>query len=686
MVDRMFEKCNRLFHRVANKNYPVKIHLSIDEVKPLIKESLIMKEVMKEKQIKIGAFASSISLAECIRRITEEQHYQITISQEGLDTAIPVGKKMERSGIEVIISRRGTAHLLRENLRIPVLALPQTSLNFMMTLKKAVAVGKKILLPSFRNRMSHLEILEEMLGIELIQGVYNDSHSLEQVVIAGVQKRSDVVVGGNVTMRFARKHGLPFVEFVTAEEDIIETIENAKSVARSNRQERAITQRYQSIINAASEGILSVDEKGVITTINKAAQLLMKMSHNNVMGKQIRDVLPKVAVFSSPDLKKPIYNNVEKVNDNLCVFNQLPVMLGKDLIGAVYTFKDASHIMKAENKVRRTLSKGLVAKYIIEDLVHESPAMQNIVHLAKQYAKTDSTLLIVGATGTGKEVVSQSIHNLSKREKEPFVSVNCSALPEQLLESELFGYEEGAFTGSKKGGKPGRFEIAHRGTIFLDEIDTTPENVQVRLLRILQEREVMRLGGDRKIPIDVRVIAAASQDLAVAVQQGRLREDLFFRLNVLRIFIPPLRERRQDVPVLLKHFVKRIAKKYNMAPVELSNAYVRNLMAYNWPGNVRQLRNFSERIVLNCNLECGSGMLDELYTELVKYPLKNQIDLSTNHNLSLQEELGLKKIENEGQIILKALEAARFCKSRAAQELGISRTTLWRKMKAAGLE
>lgn len=157
------------------------------------------------------------------------------------------------------------------------------------------------------------------------------------------------------------------------------------------------------------------------------------------------------------------------------------------------------------------------------------------------FAETDSTILIMGETGTGKEVLSQSIHNLSERKKSPFVSVNCAALPEQLLESELFGYEEGAFTGSKKGGKPGWFEIAHTVTIFLDEIDTTPKNVQIRLLRILQEREVVRVGGDRKIPIDVRVIAAASKDLAVAVQQDRFREDLFFRLNVLRIRIPPLR-------------------------------------------------------------------------------------------------------------------------------------------------
>ena len=205
----------------------------------------------------------------------------------------------------------------------------------------------------------------------------------------------------------------------------------------------------------------------------------------------------------------------------------------------------------------------------------------------------------------------------------PFVSVNCAALPEQLLESELFGYEEGAFTGSKKGGKPGRFEIAHRGTIFLDEIDTAPWAVQIRLLRILQEREVMRVGGNRKIPIDVRVIAAAGKDLAAAVGKDQFREDLFFRLNVLRIRIPALRDRPEDIPLLFDRFIPIIARNHRMPAIDLPKPYIRRLMAYEWPGNVRQLKNFSEQLVLNCHLRYDRNVLNELYRELVAYPLRN---------------------------------------------------------------
>jgi propionate catabolism operon transcriptional regulator len=337
--------------------------------------------------------------------------------------------------------------------------------------------------------------------------------------------------------------------------------------------------------------------------------------------------------------------------------------------------------------VRRSLSKGLVAKYGFDDLVHASPAMRDVVNIGKQYADTDSTILIMGETGTGKEILVHGIHNLSRRAKQPFVSINCAALPEQLLESELFGYEEGAFTGSKKGGKPGRFEIAHQGTIFLDEIDATPESVQIRLLRVLQEREIMRIGGDRKIPVDVRIVAAASQDLNIAVQEARFRADLFFRLNVLRLHIPPLRERQEDIALLLDFFIKLISDRHGLEPVSMPPDYLERLTAFGWPGNVRQLRNFAERLVMNCNLRCNQDTLEVLYRELIQYDhraVSQQPD--TQSPATLKSRMQHQTLDSERAIILEALEKCRFHKNRAAQRLGISRTTLWRKIKELGIE
>ena len=307
---------------------------------------------------------------------------------------------------------------------------------------------------------------------------------------------------------------------------------------------------------------------------------------------------------------------------------------------------------------------------------------------AKQFAKTDSTILLVGATGTGKEILAQSIHNLSRRAENPFVSLHCGALPESLLESELFGYEEGAFTGSKKRGSAGRFEMAHTGTLFLDEIDTTPLNVQTRLLRVLQEKEVMRLGGGHKIPVNIRIIAAAGRDLASALQDGRFREDLFFRLNVLRINIPPLKDRVKDIPVLLKHYIGQLSAKNGLEPILLPHTYVQKLMAYSWPGNVRQLRNFVECLVLNSHLLGNTTpreeLYEELYEELLQYNPVNEIVESVHEAKSTKKGMKERKRDQESIIIWEALEDAKFNKTRAAKALGITRTTLWRKMKEVG--
>lgn len=645
---------------------------------------------MFDLSFRLGVIASSVILKECVQRVAENQKENIRVVMvRGLDEAIPVGKEMEREGIEVILSRRGAAHLLRENLRIPVLALPVTSLDILAAVKQAVVHGKRILLPAFRQRLKGLEIIEEIFGIELVLGIYHNSASLGQLVRSAKDQDIDVVIGGGVTMRFAQKYNLPGVEIAISEEAVAFTLEDAKSVARSGREEQERAMRYRCIIDSTSDGIISVDQEGVITTLNKAARALLKISDDSSEGKPIVDYIPKAQILNTLQTHKAEFNKMEKINGNLFLTNHIPVMMGSDLVGGVSTFQDISNVIKAENKVRRSFAKGLIAKYFIEDFIHKSPAMVEVIRKAKRYATSDSTILISGETGTGKEIIAQSIHNLAMQRKGAFVSINCAALPDQLLESELFGYEEGAFTGSRKGGKPGLFELAHKGTIFLDEIVSTPQSVQTRLLRVLQEREVMRIGGDQLIPIDVRVIAAANKNLFEEVQSGRMREDLFFRLNILTINIPPLRDRMEDLPLLINALAKRISLKYKISPVPIPAPYVQKLMHYPWPGNVRQLENFVERFLLLSDQKFDPDIFDEIFHELIDYPsfMDSPIQEGGNDNQkmdSLKEYLHLKSQENESRFIWKTLEECNFCKSEAAKKLGISRTTLWRKLK--GLE
>ncbi len=631
-------------------------------------------------QYRIGIIASSIPLIDCVREIAGESGEPIAIAVQGLESAIAAGKKMERDGIEVIVGRGGTSDLLRESLHIPVLSIPLTYLDILSSIKEAASMGSRILLTTFRRRLSDLVIFEEIFPVQLKQGVFDDSASLEKVIMSAQKQGYQVVIGGGVSMEYARKYGLCGVELRTAKETVRSVIEDAKSVAKSNREEQEKAERYRCIVDSVSEAIIAVDRRGYITSMNSSARDTLHVRDHNGVGEFIGTYFAHPPILRVIQTGTPLYNKVETINKNLFVGNHVPVIIGSRLVGGVSTFKDISNVMKAEREVRRSFAKGLVAKYSLDDLVHMSPSMRDVVNRAQRFAASDSTLLVTGETGTGKEIIAHSIHRIGPRKRQPFVSINCAALPEHLLESELFGYEEGAFTGSRRGGKAGLFEIAHKGTIFLDEIGTTPQSVQTRLLRVLQEKEVMRIGGDRMIPVDVRVIAATNKDLSYEVRKGRVREDFFFRLNILHIHIPPLRERIEDLPLLMNTLIIRAARKYGAPRLAVTDSYIKRLMTYSWPGNVRQLENFVERLLLLSGDRLRKDIFDELYGELSAYATGGGLRSRDVPSLSRSKpEYGVDT--QEPQIIWKALEEAHFCKSKAARRLGVSRTTLWRKLK-----
>ncbi|MBP2627827.1 MAG: proprionate catabolism activator, Fis family, partial [Firmicutes bacterium] len=322
-----------------------------------------------------------------------------------------------------------------------------------------------------------------------------------------------------------------------------------------------------------------------------------------------------------------------------------------------------------EQMVRQKLNKkGLVAKFRIEQLIGKSSAITAVRERICQYANADAKVLITGESGTGKELVAQSIHNLSERKNGPFVAVNCAALPESILESELFGYEEGAFTGAKKGGKFGLFELAHKGTLFLDEIGELPLSLQARLLRVLQENEVMRLGGDSVIPVDVRVLSATNQDLAKFVEKKEFRADLYYRLDVLRIHVPPLKERPEDIPELAKKILsKNASMPFRSKITGITDSAIAVLQKCLWKGNIRELENVIERL----KLIVKGPIIEELDVrqELMDY---QHLEIEKKDNDSLGN-LEKKKIE---QILLEE----KYNYTQAAKRLGISRTTLWRKV------
>ena len=346
-------------------------------------------------------------------------------------------------------------------------------------------------------------------------------------------------------------------------------------------------------------------------------------------------------------------------------------------LGTLVTFQAAQSITNAENRLRDRLRlSGHIARYHFDDILGESTAILTAIHQAQRFAHVDSNILLMGETGTGKELFAQSIHNESERANGPFVAVNCAAIPENLMESELFGYEGGAFTGASKTGKEGLFEAAHEGTIFLDEVSEIPLTLQSRLLRVIQEREVRRVGANRVVPIDVRIICATNRDLLDMIREGRFREDLYYRLKVLSVQLPPLRDREGDMAMLMQHYLALYARRFGKDQITLSPEAAAAISTYRWPGNIREIRNISEQLAVLCETDLITAA-----DVAAVLPMEQTI----HKPFVLQESEDPTLMNLQKRQIREVLSRAKSRKE-AAEILGISKTTLWRKCKEMGLE
>ncbi len=352
-----------------------------------------------------------------------------------------------------------------------------------------------------------------------------------------------------------------------------------------------IQQQLQTILKFTNDSIVAVDLAGYISEYNEASERSFSLKKEEVLGRNIREVFPEIHIRDILSGKKSVTNEMVTINHVSYVINKYGIYSSEGILAGVVILGQKYMEMENErNKLRsKLIPKGHITKYNMSDILGNSSAIKTAKKTAVKMARSSSTVLITGESGTGKEVFAQVIHNESDRKDAPFIAVNCSALAPSLLESELFGYEEGAFTGAKKGGKLGLFELADKGTIFLDEIGELPYVLQAKLLRVLMEREIMRIGGVEVIKIDVRVIAATNKNLLQLVEEGQFREDLYYRINVLPLMLPPLRERKEDVAILATAFLAEFGEEKKLAPKIL-----KYLTAYHWPGNVRELHNCIE--------------------------------------------------------------------------------------------
>jgi PAS domain S-box-containing protein len=433
----------------------------------------------------------------------------------------------------------------------------------------------------------------------------------------------------------------------------------------------------QTILDSVSDGVFTVDREWRITSFNKAAEKITGVSHDEALGAQCCDVFRASICETECALRQTIQNRQPIVNKAIYVIDaegrQVPISISTailrnaagEIVGGVETFRDLSLV--------EDLRKEIEGRYTFSDIIGRSPSMRSLFDLLPVVADSDSTVLIRGASGTGKELVARAIHNLSPRKRKRFVAINCGALPDTLLESELFGHKAGAFTDARKD-KPGRFAIADGGTILLDEVGDISPAMQVRLLRVLQERVYEPLGSVSPVAVDVRVITATHHDLATLVQKGVFREDLFYRINVFRVDLLPLRDRREDIPLLIDHFISRFNRIQNKDVAGVSDEVLNVLMRWDFPGNARELENAIEHAFVLCR----SGLIE------LRHLPQEILESSGLPTMEVRAGATLRSIE--GLHIADALRRHEGSRKAAAAELGIHPTTLRRKIKDLGID
>ncbi len=495
--------------------------------------------------------------------------------------------------------------------------------------------------------------------------------SIVEFICKAVSDGAELIIGGDSVSTCAEQMGVPCERIEAGKESVRQAIDEAWRLWHSNIEERVRVQRLNALVENVHEGIIAVDQNKRITICNQFAERMLQVSLEDIQDKKLSEIIP---ILDNPDLsalKQPEIGNFIEMHGNQIAVNRVPVLVRGKFFAGIITCQELSQIQKIETRIRKEVNqKGLVASYDFSQMLGTSEAILDVKKLALGYAKVQSNILLVGETGTGKELFAQSIHRASPRLHGPFVAINCAALPESLLESELFGYVGGAFTGASKNGKMGLFELAHGGTLFLDEVSEMSLLLQGRLLRVIEEREIMRIGHDTVIPVDIRIIAATNRDIEDQVSRNKFRKDLFYRLDVLRLNIPPLRDRGKDVLILMKHFLQQFDERNGSTSHMLDPQVLPIVLSYSWDGNIRQLRNLCERIsvVVSETVVSAQDILTCLGSERKYLKIVNS-----------PEQQG------ECAKIVQVLEKTNNNKSEAARILGMDRSTLYRKLRSYAL-
>lgn len=625
------------------------------------------------------------------KNLTDPDQF-IIISAHMEDAVKKARTLIEKENVDVLISRGTTGKLLEQaNLNIPCTMIPVGEHEVLACIRQAQKItgldNPHLGFLDFDNYITPLIPFLSALNIVVNEYTLHNSEEIPQLIRQSKNDRCDILIGGRLCFDEAQKRKMPSVILGSSLDSMRLAYRQAIRLQQAVNQEKQKAQEQKTILDTVTDAIISITKGGQIKLINQKAEAILQRTAANVIGRPASSFL---STEEQQELNNVLQTGEESIGKvwsrlgNQYAVRVVPIWTSKEISGALISLLEVKTLQAIETNVRIDLQKkGNVAYYTFDDILGESPQLLEAVNMSRNFARMQSNVLIVGETGTGKELFAQSIHNASPRSSGPFVAVNCGAIPAELVESELFGYSSGAFTGAKKGGKAGLFELAHNGTIFLDEISEMSLSAQVKLLRVIQERQVRRVGSDNIIPIDVRIIAACNVNLYGQVQKGSFRQDLYYRLSILVVKLPPLREREGDISLLASRFLRSYNRQFKQESV-FSEAACRELEQHSWDGNIRQLRNFCERLAaIHTGPVIEGAFVKKQYEDSFSFPdkpsetrLPDQPDVpDTGAQLMVKGRLYSR------EELLALLENCRGSRSGLAQLLGISRTTLWKYLK-----
>lgn len=601
---------------------------------------------------------------------------EIRVFHKGFEEALATIRELVASGeeVDVLVGAGMSGAYLRQRASAPVVVITPTGFDMLQALSRARRLSSRVGIITFGEITPELQQFKSVYGLRIEQRAYVSHEDAASGVRDLAARGVEVIVGPGLITDLAEQAGLKGV-FLYSQNSVHDAFRRAIDIARIARTEEAKRERIDAILAHLAEGVVAVDMEERIQSINPAMRRLVETAADKAIGERLSVIAPTLGLTRVLESGAPELERIQRIGKRTLVTNRIPLREQGVQIGAVLTCQDASAIERVDRSLRSEhRPRRFIARYELSDLIGDSPAATHARALATRYARTDATVLITGDSGTGKELCAQGIHNASSRRDRPFVAINCAAFPETLLESELFGYEDGAFTGSRRGGKAGLFESAHTGTIFLDEVGEVPLPLQTRLLRVLQEREVLRLGASDPTPIDVRVIAATNRDLAAGVAAGAFRNDLYYRLNILHLHLAALAARRDDIPAVAMHLLDRALQRHRATSwrTKALGLLLPRLQSYAWPGNVREMENVLERVaVLYADPEIAASVdaehLSAILPEL--FPVGSPP--------APPEARGR---GSDRDRILRMLQECGGNQSEAARRLRIGRTTLWRKL------